>query len=156
MFSTVTLLFFPHHILFFYIIMPRTCTICNHSRRDEIDQLLVSGVTFRTISRKYAISEDALKRHKKSHLPKTLMESRHAEIVMNADNILLQMQELCDKTNRILDAAIDAGDTRTALAAIREARGNNELISKLIGQLPGDSHVTAVTIYLPDNGRDRV
>lgn len=45
------------------------------------------------------------------------------------------MRDLQTRTLNILDAAEQSGDLRTALGAIREARGNLELLGKLAGEL---------------------
>ena len=45
--------------------MARTCTICNHHRRDSMDKSLLRGEQLKTVARRYSVSEDALGRHKK-------------------------------------------------------------------------------------------
>lgn len=52
-----------------------------------------------------------------------------------ASSLLDQVNELIQKTDGIYEKAEKAGDLRTALAAIRESRGNLELLGKLIGEL---------------------
>ena len=54
------------------------------------------------------------------------------------------MRDLQRRTLRILDSAEKAGDRRTALAAIREARGNIELLGKLAGELQEGQTVNVV------------
>jgi hypothetical protein len=49
--------------------------------------------------------------------------------------LLLQLQWLQWKALTLLDAAEKAGDGRTALGAIREARANIELLARLMGEL---------------------
>jgi hypothetical protein len=58
-----------------------------------------------------------------------------AEEIAQADSLLDQVRELQDKALGILDKAEKAGELRTALSAIREARGNLELLAKLLGEL---------------------
>jgi hypothetical protein len=58
-----------------------------------------------------------------------------AEEVAQADDLLSQVRDLQDKALGILDKAEKAGELRTALGAIREARGNLELLAKLLGEL---------------------
>lgn len=142
--------------------MARRCSICDHPKRDIIDQALVSNAVLRGITREYGVSEDALTRHKKSHIPELL--SRAQEIQDNkavmvaevarakeametgqANNLLQQVKDLINRTDGIYEKAEEAGDLRTALTAIRESRGNLELLGKLIGELQ-DSGVT-VNIY---------
>jgi len=115
--------------------MPRHCTICDHEQREVIDQALVAGESFRGLSAKYRVSEDALARHKERHLPVTLAQAHQAQEVARADDLLGQIKELRDKAYGILSRAEADGDLRTALAAIREARGCLELLAKLLGEL---------------------
>lgn len=115
--------------------MPRRCTVCDHRERDKIDAALVSGAPLRDIAGRHGVSKSALERHKGAHLPSHLAKARAAEEVAGADALLLQVRHLQDRTLGILHASEDAGELRTALAAIREARGNLELLAKLLGEL---------------------
>jgi hypothetical protein len=45
------------------------------------------------------------------------------------------VRDLQRRALEILDKAEEAGELRTALGAIREARGNLELLAKLLGEL---------------------
>ena len=116
--------------------MPRTCSICTHEDRHTIDRALVGGEgALRTISDHFSVSKTALIRHKDAHLPAALVKAREAEDVVRADELLSQVRGLQDRTLAILSASEAAGELRTALAAIREARGNLELLAKLLGEL---------------------
>ena len=115
--------------------MPRTCTVCSHPAREAIDEALVEGVAFPALAAKYGVSKDALSRHKAKHLPAKLVMARAAEEVAQADSLLDQVRDLQARAHRILDKAEDAGDLRTALGAIREVRGNLELLARLLGEL---------------------
>ncbi len=115
--------------------MGRTCTVCRHTRRADIDAALVEHRPFRTIARQFSASRDALIRHHDNHLPAALTKARDAAEVAHADTILGQVQNLRDRALTILDTAEGAGDLRAALGAIREARGCLELLGKLAGEL---------------------
>ena len=53
--------------------MPRTCTICSHPERIEIDKALAAAEeTLRTIADRWPVSKTALMRHKAEHLPQRL------------------------------------------------------------------------------------
>ncbi len=52
-----------------------------------------------------------------------------------ADDLLEQVRTLHAHALAILERAEKAGDLRTALAAISQARGNLELLGKLAGEL---------------------
>jgi hypothetical protein len=55
--------------------MSRTCTICTHPQRTEIDEALATSKPIRAISALFRVSEDALPRHKATHLPVLLSKS---------------------------------------------------------------------------------
>ncbi len=115
--------------------MPRSCTVCVHPRREEIDRALVAGASNRSVASLYDVSEAAVRRHKGNHVPATLAKAEEAKEASRADDLLGQVRALQGKTLGILLRAEGAGDLRTALGAIREARGNVELLAKLSGEL---------------------
>jgi hypothetical protein len=115
--------------------MPRACTICTHEDRHTIERALVAGEALRSISDRFSVSKSALIRHKDAHLPSALARAREAKELARADELLIQVRDLQGRTLSILSASEEAGELRTALAAIREARGNLELLAKLLGEL---------------------
>ena len=44
--------------------MPRTCTICRHPQRHEIEADLQAGIPYRDVARRHDISQHALWRHR--------------------------------------------------------------------------------------------
>ena len=115
---------------------PRACTICTHPERDGIDSALVAGESTSKLAGRYrTIHERALRRHRDNHLPAKLILAHEAGEVATAVNLLEEVQNLQWRTLAILDKAEGTGDLRTALGAIREARGNLELLAKLLGEL---------------------
>jgi hypothetical protein len=115
--------------------MPRSCTVCEHPERESIDHALVGGASNRSVASLYDVSEAAVRRHRTNHLPAKLAKAHEAEEVSRADGLLRQVRTLQSKTLNILLRAESAGDLRTALCAVREARGNVELLAKLAGEL---------------------
>ena len=115
--------------------MPRSCTVCAHKSREAIDAAIVRGEPNRVIARRYDLGHDAIRRRKDSHLPTKLVMAHAAEEMADADTLLSQIRSFQDRTVTILDKAEEAGELRTALSAIREARGNLELLAKLVGEL---------------------
>jgi transposase-like protein len=115
--------------------MPRRCSVCDHPERQKVDEALVSGAPYRSIAKRFALSESAVYRHKAEHLPARLAKAREAVEVAQADDLLTQVRDLQDRALAILDRAESAGELRTALGAIREARGSLELLAKLLGDL---------------------
>src|SRR5215216_6663076 len=115
--------------------MPRRCTVCDYPERHSIDEALVSGAPYRSVAKRFGLSESAVYRHKTEHLPAHLLKARKAEEVAQADDLLDQVRNLQAHVPDILERAEKAGDLRTALAAISQARGNLELLGKLAGEL---------------------
>ena len=115
--------------------MPRTCTICTNDEAHAINVALVQRDGYRTIAHHFGVSVDALKRHAKEHLPTLLVKARDAVEVAEADDLLSRVEGLHERTLAILEAAEVSGELRTALSAIREARGNLELVGRITKEL---------------------
>ena len=115
--------------------MPRRCTVCDHPERHGIDEALVTGAPYRSVAKRFDLSESAVYRHKTEHLPAHLLKAKEAKEAARADDLLEQVRNLQVHTLDILERAEKTGDLRTALAAISQARGNLELLGKLAGEL---------------------
>jgi transposase-like protein len=115
--------------------MPRRCTVCDYPERHSIDEALVIGAPYRSVAKRFGLSESAVYRHKTEHLPAHLLKAREVEEAARADDLLEQVRHLQTRALDILDRAEETGDLRTALAAIAQARGNLELLGKLAGEL---------------------
>jgi hypothetical protein len=101
-----------------------------------MDAALISGqVTLRDIGRQFNVSKDALARHKRRHLPASLLKAHEAKEAAVAGDLLSQARNLHARTLSILDRAEASGEHRVALSAIREARANIELLGRLAGEL---------------------
>jgi hypothetical protein len=74
-------------------------------------------------------------RHKLEHLPLDISKAQEAKEVAQADDLLAQLQGLRNKAVSILLKAEAAGDLRTALLAIREARACLETLLEVEGEL---------------------
>jgi len=114
--------------------MPRKCTICEHPKVEEINKALLETQNITKVAKQYGVNYHALYRHK-DHIPAILTQAQEAQEVAKADSLLAQVTELRDKALSILDKAEQAGDLRTALQGIKEARGCLELLARLQGEL---------------------
>jgi hypothetical protein len=113
----------------------RACTVCTHPDAVLINEaLIIDGTSNRAVARQYELSKDALRRHRE-HIPQLLLEASQAMEVADADDLLSQVRDLQHRALTILDQAEDAGELRTALAAIAQARSNLELLGRLAGEL---------------------
>ncbi len=120
--------------------MPRVCSVCTHEQRADIDSALLAEEPYRHIAARYGTSTGALQRHRE-HIPVHLAKAKDAEEITQADTLLEQVRNLQTRALSILDRADEAGDLRTALGAIREARSNLELLAKLLGELQQEGTV---------------
>jgi hypothetical protein len=114
--------------------MSKPCSVCVHPKRTEIEEAMIRRQPYRQITERFGVSSGAASRHKK-HIIAALARAREAREVSRADGLLIQVQDLQAHSLSILDAAEDANDFRSALSAIREARGCIELLAKLTGEL---------------------
>ncbi len=125
--------------------MSRTCSICTHPRREEIDKAIVAGVPFRKIAQDFGVSRSSVDRHQKNgHIPEELAKATKAKEVAQADTLLAQVTKLKERANKILDTAEKEG-TREACMALREVRSIIELLAKVQGDLP-DGPTVNITI----------
>jgi len=147
--------------------MGRSCTVCNHPCVEEINRLLLSNVPYRSVAKRFEISESAVFRHKSSHLRGDLVEvhqamveareqalaeihNRELEEIKNdvresttgrlaaAVSALDKVRALQERTIKILDTVEAEDDRASTLKAVREVRQNIELEAKLTGEIEGD------------------
>jgi hypothetical protein len=76
-----------------------------------------------------------LRRHAKEHLPKLLAKAHEAEEVARADDLIQQIQDLQERTERLLDKAEASGKWHSAFVGVGQFRQNLELLARLIGEL---------------------
>ncbi len=125
--------------------MPQRCTICAHTARPAIDRLLVRQVRAnRSIASHYGLIETSLRRHRDKHLPAKLAKAEAASELARADQLLAELRDLHERARLMLEDAEAAGDLRTALSAVREARGCLELLAKLMGELKDTTTVNLI------------
>lgn len=102
--------------------MARSCTVCSHTKHQEIDERLAAGQTSNVaLSSEFGVTETSLRRHKTAHLPALLAKAQQAQEVAQADTLLDQVRNLQARTLTILAKAEEGQDLRTALAAIAQA-----------------------------------
>jgi hypothetical protein len=131
--------------------MPRTCTICRHPQREDIDQGLVASVPYRNLAEKYGTSTATLQRHR-PHMRRDLVQVHEAVEVARSERLLDcvrtgegRAERMYGAAEEIMVRALSAQDLRTALQAIRtavdvmgEARQYMELRGELTRELGKD------------------
>ena len=114
--------------------MPRTCEICQRDNVGEINEKLASGVPLRTITDQCGPSKTSLIRHRR-HLPVSSLAPATQTAEKAATGTLARIERLQELVDRILASAEETKNLETLIRAVREARGNLELIAKLTGEL---------------------
>jgi hypothetical protein len=122
------------------VTVSRNCTVCSHAGRPAIDAALVSGESNRRIAAQHGLVESSVRRHKAEHLADHLLQAREAEQASNADTLLGRLESLSRESLAILEGAKLAGDLRTALLAIGQARGCLELLAGMTAELARQQH----------------
>jgi len=102
--------------------MPRPCSVCLHPDRDQIDHALVDGKTALEVAGNAGLSRSAVDRHGRDHIRETVARASQIAEIARGDGILAHAVGLTERAARLLDAAEEAGDRKTALAAVRETR----------------------------------
>jgi hypothetical protein len=129
--------------------MPRVCGVCQHPERAAIDQALVAGTPARQLASRYGtLSRMAFWRHREDHIPVHLAKAQEAAEVAQADRLLDEVRALRAKAVALLLKAEQAGDYRTALLGVREARACVETLLEVEGEL--DRRPTVNLLVAPE------
>jgi hypothetical protein len=122
--------------------MPRSCPICDHEDLDEINAALATNERIRTIAERWSVRKTALMRHRNEHLPFSAIEAKEAEAEAEeaeedapAEDLLDQVRDLQERALATLEEAEEAEELNAALRAIREVKGNLELMTKPLNEL---------------------
>src|SRR5215203_6082950 len=125
--------------------MPRSCPICDHEDLDEINAALASNERIRTIAERWSVRKTALMRHRNEHLPYSAIEAKEAEAKEAeakeaeedalGDDLLDQVRDLQERALATLEEAEEAEVLNAALRAIREVKGNLELMTNPLNEL---------------------
>ena len=81
--------------------MPRTCTICRHPQKAEIDEALLAGTPFRNIAKRYGTSSAALVRHKSKDLPAALVKAKQVSEEVSAESLYDRLHAINRETAMI-------------------------------------------------------
>lgn len=119
--------------------MARPCTVCTHPDLEAINTALLEGSdSLRVIAERFGLSQTSCQRHKKTHIPTQMAKviaAQESKEVAHAGSLFDQVEELRRKSLELLDKAERAGDFRTALSGVREARACIELLLEVQGEL---------------------
>src|SRR5215469_12580142 len=114
----------------------RTCTVCSHPARDEIDRALINQASYRSVAKRFGVSEPATFRHRQ-HMPATLVKAHEAEEIAKADSLIDEVRALAEKARILTARAEENGDVRTALMGLREIGRALEFRARVGGEIAG-------------------
>lgn len=117
--------------------MPRSCTICNHLQRTEMEAALLAATPLRDIARQFQTGKDALARHRDSCISATLSNATDARAVVNGETLLSRLKAINAEALAILREARQPKNKNNdlALKAIARLEKQIELEAKLLGEL---------------------
>jgi hypothetical protein len=99
--------------------MPRTCTICRHAKRREIEADVQAGLSYRDVARRHNISKDVICRHR-------------AHVSLQTTPVLGTVIKIM----ALLDNALAAPTFNVCLVNIQETRRSfEELVRRLETQV---------------------
>ena len=117
------------------------CAGCQHPRRPELDADLVAGVAIRVAAARYGLSRSTVHRHKKAHLPPSLVRvtAPRPRLVgpgapLDLDDLLRQAREVSDAGRETYDRALEGGNPLAISLGARDARAALELCARLLAQ----------------------
>lgn len=128
--------------------MGRKSKIESHPKRNIIVKRLASGGEYSDIIRDFPeLTWDDLDYYKQKKLPEIISKSKdlkdEVESIKGTDT-LAEVRELKVKALEILAQAQSAGDLKTALIGIREARGCLETCLRAEGQIKDGPQITII------------
>jgi hypothetical protein len=116
--------------------MGRSCSICTHPNRVEIDEAIAAGTGFRSIARSFrGISADSIGRHAVSHLPIAVIAAAEIVETERAFDLIGKVHRYITHAESILADAESTGKPTLALAALDRALTCVGVLAKLTGEI---------------------
>lgn len=124
-----------------------SCTICQHPKRPEIDQALMTGsATLAALSQEYGLSTSALHRHK-AHLQAKVSRAKDRVMDNLRQTCLFWLSQALEMTMQIAQSAQAEGNVKLVLQAVRQG---TRLITIILKQeLPLDDTLLYATLASP-------
>lgn len=117
--------------------MARTCTVCAHEKRAQIEAAIVARQPNRRIAAQFGLSATSIRRHTSEHISETIQHVQEAKEELHALNVTSEMAWLNQQAHLIYKEVKDAKkpDYHIALSTLAEIRKQTELWAKLQGDL---------------------
>jgi hypothetical protein len=112
--------------------MSRSCTICLHLQRADIEaSLLDRHETFRGIAEHFGLTTTSVYRNRTTHMAAKLRESQEARDMLDAEALAARLLALDESVHRVLQRGEKSGDDRLVLLAVKEGRLDLESYAKI-------------------------
>jgi|SRR5829696_3413507 hypothetical protein len=85
--------------------MPRTCTICSHPARDNIEAALIRRVPYRTIEDRFKVTHGSLSKHANDCLAEDVQQALREYRANNGVKVLGKLSAMIDRLDAFLDKA---------------------------------------------------
>ena len=120
--------------------MGRTCSICRHEEREDIELQIIDKVPYVQIEAQYGMSTASISRHK-VHMAERIAQADRAADVVTGGTLLERLETLERDARRIAKLAEDNDRLSVALQANREQQRIIELLLKVAGDLKNQTEV---------------
>lgn len=134
--------------------MSGVCVTCTHPARDMIEAKIVGGVGLSALEREYALSRDALRRHRDRHLSPQVaavaqvVREEHGKEMVLATSAKTRVEGLVAKLEALVSRTHDEKRESMLLGASRELRASIELLARLSGELRPENQQTIQILNL--------
>jgi hypothetical protein len=133
--------------------MGRTCTVCTHDEHHQINLEVLNRVAYRRIATQYDLSEAAVRRHGRDHIPELLLKAYEAIERDDAEDLAGELVRVKGDVHRLREKAEEEGDLRTALLGCDKALKALELQAKVEQLIQTAPTVNIALVEHPDYQR---
>lgn len=114
----------------------RTCTICSHKKRKEIETALAAGESFRNMAERFKTSSTALFRHKNNCIKPIIEQVQAERKIETAVTVLGDLDWLRNEARTLYTEMREASeDYRPVVQVLGEMRQQTKLRAELTGEL---------------------
>jgi hypothetical protein len=125
------------------------CSVCLDPRCDQMDRLLVAGLSARAVANQYALGRGPMDRHKKAHLSPALRAIAIEKTTVSpgaARALLDRIGDVVAQAETILAQATADKRSDLALRAVQQCLAGLALYGKATGELKPDGQVLVQTV----------
>jgi len=111
--------------------MSRKCSICSHPNKIDAEREYFQGKSVSGIARRYSMSPESLRCHLRDHTSRQMAQAYKKKQEVESLDLFNEIDDLVERTKKILDRAESKEHDLTALKAIAELRGTYQLMLQI-------------------------